>query len=116
MKHGELKYIFRQAMKSVLPLHTLTKKKWGFSFNPYYQFQKDLRSVALNVLTRQRVEDRGVFNYTYLKSIMSHPPHPLLRWHYFFLWLAVGMEIWFQMFIDGDVSRPIFDLEFYTSS
>jgi asparagine synthase (glutamine-hydrolysing) len=115
MKHGELKYIFRQAMEGVLPQHTLAKKKWGFSFNPHYQFQKDLRSVALNVLTRKRVEDRGVFNYTYLKSIMNHPPHPRLRWHYFFLWLAVGMEIWFQMFIDGDVSRPIFNLEHYTS-
>lgn len=115
MKHGELKYLFRQAMKSVLPLHTLTKKKWGFSFNPYYQFQKDLKFVAERILTRQRVEDRGIFNYAYLKKIMEYPPDPRLRWHYFFLWLAVGMEIWFQMFIDGDVSRPIFNLEHYTS-
>jgi asparagine synthase (glutamine-hydrolysing) len=115
MKQGELKYIFRQAMKSVLPMHALTKKKWGFSFNPYYQFQKDLKFVAERILTRQRVDDRGIFNYAYLKRIIEYPPHPRLRWHYFFLWLAVGTEIWFQMFIDGDASRPIFNLEHYTS-
>jgi asparagine synthase (glutamine-hydrolysing) len=113
MKNGELKYLFRQAMESVLPQHTLAKKKWGFSFNPYYQFQKDLKLVAQRILTRQCVDDRGIFNYAYLKKIMESPPHPRLRWHYFFLWLALGMEIWFQMFIDGDVANPVFDLEFY---
>lgn len=113
MKNGELKHLFRQAMAGVLPRHALEKKKWGFSFNPYYQFQKDLKTVAESILTRQRVEDRGVFNYDYLKRIMDHPPHPRLRWHYFFLWLAMGLEIWFQMFMDGDVSNPVFELAYY---
>jgi asparagine synthase (glutamine-hydrolysing) len=116
MKNGELKHLFRKAMAGVLPQHALKKKKWGFAFNPYYQFQKDLKTVAERILTRQRVEDRGVFNYAYLKKIMDHPPHPRLRWHYFFLWLAVGLEIWFQMFIDGDVSAPVFELEYYQQS
>jgi len=75
--------------------------------------KEDLKAVAERILTRQRVEDRGVFNYTYLKGILDHPPHPRLRWHYFFLWLALGMEIWFQMFIEGDLSHPIFELEHY---
>jgi asparagine synthase (glutamine-hydrolysing) len=113
MKNGEAKHLFRRAMEGVLPRHALVKKKWGFSFNPYYQFRKDLRTVAERILTRQRVEDRGVFNYAYLKKIMDYPPHPRLRWHYFFLWLAVGLEIWFRMFMDGDVSKPVFDLEYY---
>jgi asparagine synthase (glutamine-hydrolysing) len=113
MKNGEMKYLFRRSMEGVLPRHALMKKKWGFSFNPYYQFQKDLKTVAERILTRQRVEDRRVFNYAYLKKIMDYPPHPRLRWHYFFLWLAVGLEIWFQMFMDGDVSKPVFDLEYY---
>jgi asparagine synthase (glutamine-hydrolysing) len=116
MKGGELKHLFRRAMRGVLPRHTLVKKKWGFSFNPYYQFQKDLKPVAERILTPQRVRDRGVFNYSYLRAIMDHAPHPRLRWHYFFLWLAVGMEIWFQMFMDGDVAKPVFDLEYYQHS
>jgi len=113
MKGNRLKDLFRKAMEGVLPEYTLRKKKWGFSFNPYYQFQKDLKTVAERVLTRKRVEDRGILNYDYLKRIMDHPPHPRLRWHYFFLWLALGMEIWFQMFIEGHLSAPVFELEHY---
>jgi len=113
MKGGELKYLFRKAMTGILPEHTLAKKKWGFSFNPYYQFQKDLKDVAGKVLTKERVEERGLFNYAYLQRIMVHTPHPRLRWHYFYLWIVLGMEIWFRMFIEGDVSDPVFDLEHY---
>jgi asparagine synthase (glutamine-hydrolysing) len=101
IRRNETKYIFRKAMSGLLPEHVLRKKKWGFSFNPYYQFQKDLKAVAERVLTAQRVAQRGWFNYAYLRRILDHPPHPRLRWHYFFLWLALGLEIWAQMFLDG---------------
>jgi asparagine synthase (glutamine-hydrolysing) len=113
MKGGQLKYLYRKAVTGILPEHTLMKKKWGFAFNPYYQFQKDLKGVAERVLTKERVEERGLFNYAYLRRIMDHPPHPRLRWHYFFLWLACGVEIWFRMFMEGDVTEPVFELEHY---
>lgn len=113
MRGRETKYIFRRAMEGVLPAQTLRKKKWGFSFNPYYQFRKDLRGVAERVLARQRLETQGLFNYQYIRRILDHPPHPRLRWHYFFLWNLVGFQIWHKMFIEGDPRRPCFDLESY---
>jgi len=113
IKRNETKYIFRKAMEGLLPDHALRKKKWGFSFNPYYQFQKDLKTVAERILTRERVNERGWFNYDYLKKIMNHPPHPRLRWHYFYLWLALGFEIWARMFLEGDAAKPDFNLEAY---
>ena len=113
MKHNQTKYIFRRAMTGVLPAHTLRKKKWGFSFNPYHQFQKDLKGAAERVLTRERVTARGWFNYTYLRRILDHPPHPRLRWHYFFLWLALGLEIWAHMFLDGPVASRAAEIEAY---
>ena len=116
IKRQQTKYIFRKAMAGLLPDHTLRKQKWGFSFNPYYQFQKDLKRVAERVLTRQRVEARGWFNYAYLRRILGHPPSPRLRWHYFLLWLVVGLEIWGQMFLEGDVRRPTLELEAYVAS
>jgi len=116
IKGNETKSIFRRAMSSMLPAHTLRKKKWGFSFNPYYQFQKDLRGAAERILTRERIESQGWFNYDYLKSILDHPPHPRLRWHYFFLWNVVGFQIWYQMFIEGDVHHPTFELEAFADT
>jgi len=115
IKRQQTKYIFRQAMAGLLPDHTLRKQKWGFSFNPYYQFQKDLKQVAERVLTRQRVEARGWFNYDYLRRILEHPPSPRLRWHYFLLWLALGLEIWGQMFLQGDIRQPTLELEAYVA-
>lgn len=115
-RRGQGKYIFRRAMEGILPEHALRKKKWGFSFNPYYQFQKDLKGIAEQVLTRERVHARGWFNYAYLRRILDHPPHPRLRWHYFFLWLAVGLEIWAQLFLEGDLAHPTLELDAYLSA
>jgi asparagine synthase (glutamine-hydrolysing) len=108
------KSIFRRAMQPYLAEHTIQKKKWGFTFDPHQQFvHKDLRTVADRILTRQRVEDRGWFSYRFLRRIIEYPPHPRLRWHYFIIWLALGLEIWAQMFLDGDMVNPTTDLEAY---
>jgi asparagine synthase (glutamine-hydrolysing) len=111
MRGQEMKYIFRRSMEGILPRHALEKKKWGFSFNPYHQFRKDLKPVAERILTKERVDQRGWFNYDFLRQILDHPAHPRLRWHYFYLWLALGLEIWCQMFIEGDLDSPETDLE-----
>lgn len=113
IRGNETKHVFRKAMQGLLPAQTLRKKKWGFSFDPYHQFQKDLGTVARRILTREQVEARGIFNYDYLKQIMDHPPHPRLRWHYFYLWNVVGFEIWHRMFIEGNLRQPSFELETY---
>lgn len=112
-KNGEGKYIFKKAMQGILPEETLRKKKWGFTFSSYHQFNKDLKIVAQRVLTRQRVESQGLFNYDYLRRIIEYPSSPNLYWHYFFLWNVVGVTIWQQMFLEGDLSAPNFDLEAY---
>ena len=113
MSGNETKSLFREAMAPWLPEATLRKKKWGFTVDPHLQFRKDLKSVAERVLTRRRVEERGWLDYSYLRRILDHPPHPRLRWHYFFLWLALGLEIWARMFLDGDPHDPPLDLEAY---
>lgn len=113
MKNYQTKYVFREAMRGILPDPIINKKKWGFGFNPYYQFQKDLKAVAERVLTRERVLETGFFNHDFIRQIIEHRPHPRLRWHYFMLWMMVGFQIWYDMFITGDVRCPNFDLESY---
>lgn len=108
----DTKQLFRRAMEPLLPAPTLAKKKWGFTVDSYRQFQKDLRPVAERVLTRRRVEQRGLFDYGYLRSILDHPPHPRMRWHYFLLWLVLGLEIWSRIFLDGR-GEPDLELESY---
>jgi asparagine synthase (glutamine-hydrolysing) len=88
-------------MAQKLPQKIITKKKWGFTVNPYLQFRKDLKDVAMQVLTPEFVEKQGIFSYAYLKRIMDHSPHPKMRWHYNYLWVVLGIAIWQKMFIDS---------------
>jgi asparagine synthase (glutamine-hydrolysing) len=113
MRGNRAKYLFRKAMQPLLPAHTLKKSKQGFAFDPVAEFRKDLRAVANRVLTQRRVEERGWFDYAWLRSVLDHPPHPRLRWHYFVLWLTLGLEIWARQFLEGDIAHPSLDLEAY---
>ena len=110
LDRGETKALFKRAMTQWLPPETLAKKKWGFTFSSYHQFKKDLKEVAERVLTRERVQEVGWFNYGWIRRVLDHPPHPRLRWHYFMLWMMVGFEIWRQTFLTPSLGpRPLAD-------
>jgi asparagine synthase (glutamine-hydrolysing) len=99
--HGhETKYLFRKAVGKYLPESIRNKKKWGFAFNPYYQFQKDLKVAVQDQLTRESVDGLGFFNYSFIEEILRHPPHPRLRWHYFMIWVMLGFHQWYDIFIN----------------
>ncbi len=102
LQKGITKHLMRDALKNRLPQRILNKKKWGFSANPYEQFNKDLKKTAQQILTKKFIEDQGIFNYSYIKRILDYPPHPSLRWHYNYIWLVVGFAIWEKMFLLSD--------------
>jgi asparagine synthase (glutamine-hydrolysing) len=114
MRGNRTKYLLRKAMKPYLPPPILEKKKWGFTFNPYLQFQKDLKQTAEKILTRKRIESDGIFNYDYIRSILDAKPHPRLRWHYNYIWILTGFYIWKKMYIETlDFKKRIFQLDAY---
>lgn len=114
IKKNQTKYLFRKTMEGHLPPKIITKKKWGFTVNPYLQFKKDLKTVAESILTKEFVEEQGIFNYEYIRQILNYRPHPKLRWHYNYIWVAMGIAIWQKMFIESDrFLKREFDLESY---
>lgn len=113
IKNNTTKYLFRKAMEDKLPPKIISKKKWGFTVNPYLQFKKDLKEVAERVLTPEFVAKQGIFNYNYIKKILDYPAHPKLRWHYNYIWMVLGMAMWEKMFIEGDIEKKDFDLKNY---
>jgi len=111
MRGAETKYLFRKAVASYLPEPILKKKKWGFSFNPYYQFQKDLKKAVQDRLTKQAVDELGFFNFGFIEKVLKHHPHPRLRWHYFMIWVMLGFHQWYDLFIEeqGFCRKPLTD-------
>ncbi|MGH1364268.1 MAG: asparagine synthase (glutamine-hydrolyzing) [Calditrichia bacterium] len=114
MRSTQTKYLLRKAMTPYLPERIIRKKKWGFTFNSYLQFQKDLKPTAERILTKKRVERDGIFNYDYIRAILDTPPHPKMRWHYFHLWLLTGLCIWQDMYLNSNkFEEKQFELEAY---
>jgi len=97
----KLKPVMKRALAPLLPPAVLKKKKWGFSFNPYHQFRKDLRSLCLRELDRRFIEEQGIFRYEFIRGILEARPTPLMRWHYFMIWQILGLKFWQEMFIGG---------------
>ena len=101
---GGLKSVLKRALHGTLPEETLMKKKWGFSVDPVEQYKKDLRSLALEVLTPERMRRGGIFNPGFVTDVLNARPHPRLRWHYFMLWQMIGVELWRDIFLGADGS------------
>jgi asparagine synthase (glutamine-hydrolysing) len=97
---GGPKGLLKAALRGILPDRVLDKQKWGFTFDPVEQYKKDLRSMAVEVLTPERIRRTGVFNPAFVAQVLRATPHQRLRWHYFLLWQMIGVELWRDIFHD----------------
>ncbi len=52
-----MKGLLKQALRGVLPDRVLDKKKWGFTFDPVEQYDKDLGTMARELLTPARLAE-----------------------------------------------------------
>ena len=101
------KVVMRRALAPLLPPSILRKKKLGFTFNSYQQYRQGLRKLCIRELTRDFIEEQGIFRYDFIKSILDTPPSPLLRWHYFMLWQLLGLKFWQEIFLENRHWREI---------
>jgi asparagine synthase (glutamine-hydrolysing) len=92
------KGFLKAALADVLPAETLRKRKWGFTVDPVEQYKKDLRGMALELLTPERLRRTGIFNPAFVRDVVAARPRQRLRWHYFMLWQMVGLELWHEAF------------------
>ena len=99
---GGPKALLKDALRGVLPDQVLTKRKWGFTFDPVEQYRnRDLGSLVREKLTPERMRRTGIFNPEFVQAVVKARPHQRLRWHYFVLWQMIGVEMWHEMFVSG---------------
>jgi asparagine synthase (glutamine-hydrolysing) len=95
------KGLLKQALTGVLPDRVLHKRKWGFTFDPVEQYQKDLGPMVREMLSPDRLRQSGIFNPEFVQAVLKAQPHQRLRWHYFLLWQMIGVETWLAAFTQG---------------
>lgn len=102
MKHGKKKGLMKEVVGQWVPKEILSRKKSGFQLPIHEVFQLNLRPLCETHLSKKRIQEDGLFNYTFIQEVLSAKPHFRLRWHYFLLFLMIGFNVWQDIFIRGE--------------
>lgn len=102
MPGGKLKHLMRQVVSEWLPPEIIHRPKSGFQVPIHQFFNTHLRPLCETCLSRQRLEDDGLFNYSFVEAVLAARPDKRLRWHYFMLYLMLGTTAWLDIFERGE--------------
>ena len=94
------KYIFREAMRSMLPEEVLNQPKAGFAAPVDHWLAHDLRPVVDDLLSESRVRSRGLFRPEVVRRYVDEHQKGSEDWS-MQVWQLLTLETWMQMFIDG---------------
>ena len=71
IRHGERKYILKQALRDVLPAEILRRRKEGFSIPMKNWLKEDLSPVMHDLLAPERIRRRGWFSPVAVTELME---------------------------------------------
>jgi asparagine synthase (glutamine-hydrolysing) len=96
LKGFEKRYIFKQAMKGILPDKVLYKKKHGFGVPLGRWFLQDpqLQSLIQDVLHDPRTRQRGYFRSAFFDSLLDLHRRNHGRFYGEIIWYIVALELW----------------------
>ncbi|MFX4262063.1 asparagine synthase (glutamine-hydrolyzing) [Pelotomaculum propionicicum] len=95
-KGGQPKYLFRKAIKNLIPDEVFNRKdKMGFPVPLHLWFRGSLRDYAREVLLDDTARQRGIFSPVALEKAIEKEQDFGRA-----IWGALCMELWFKTFID----------------
>ena len=98
LRGGTTKYLFKQAMRGILPDHIIDRPKHGFAVPLAHWFRGELAGFARDLLLSDTCRGRGVFNLPYLERLLSLNARG--RNLDLQLWTALSFEMWCRRFLD----------------
>jgi len=94
------KYLFREAMRSMLPEEVLRQPKAGFAAPVDYWLAHDLRPMVDDLLWESQVRRRGLFRPEVVRRYVDEHRRGAEDWS-MQIWQLLTLEIWMQLFLDG---------------
>lgn len=96
LKGFQKRYIFKQAMKGVLPHQVLYKKKHGFGVPLGRWFLQDaqLQSFVQDVLGDPRTRQRGYFRPEFFDQLTKLHQHEHAAFYGESIWYLLALELW----------------------
>lgn len=97
IKKGIKKYIFKKALKSILPQDIIARNKMGFGVPLAKWFRSDLRDYVYDVLVKKQSKNSGFLNKEKIKEILDlHSSGKENFANHIFALLM--LELWFQKY------------------
>jgi asparagine synthase (glutamine-hydrolysing) len=107
LRDRQTKYIFKRAVRNLLPEEIIDRPKQGFSVPLEQWFRKDLRDISADMLLDGRLAQRGYFKPGAVRRLLEEHWRGSVSWHNH-LWTLLMLESWHRMFIDErPTSKPI---------
>jgi asparagine synthase (glutamine-hydrolysing) len=98
MQGNKPKAFMRNMLKDVLPAEILSRPKSGFQVNAASFFQDNLSELSGYYLSREKIQDYGLFNPDFVAEVLSYRVGTSTRWHYFMLYMMMMCHIWLEIF------------------
>jgi len=101
----DTKYIFKKAMRGILPDTIIDRQKHGFAVPLAHWFRGELAGFARDVLLSRTCRDRGIFDTASVERLFEL--HTRGRDLDLQLWTMLSFELWCQRFLDTTDVRDV---------
>jgi asparagine synthase (glutamine-hydrolysing) len=98
------KYIFREAMRNLLPAEVLQQPKAGFAAPIDYWLAHDLREMVDDLLSETSIRKRGIFRPEAIRRFISEHRSGAQDWS-MQIWQFLTLEHWMRIFLDSDSAQ-----------
>ena len=99
IKNGESKFILKKVAEKILPLKIVYRPKAPFSAPIRSWMSNELKPLVDELLSREVVEKRGLFNYSFIKHIIDEDRNGFED-NAYRIYQLLTVELWFREFID----------------
>ncbi|MBA2526780.1 MAG: asparagine synthase (glutamine-hydrolyzing) [Pyrinomonadaceae bacterium] len=99
----ETKYIFKRAVRNLVPDEILNRPKQGFGVPVQKWINQQLRARIHETLTESRTRERGLTEPAYVSCLLDEHERGR-RDHSAALWTLLMLELWYRAFVDAE--RP----------
>jgi asparagine synthase (glutamine-hydrolysing) len=103
MKGFRGKWLFRKALRDLLPRNILYRQKRGFSIPHSRWLRGELRPLLRDTLLAKRVYERGQLSRPVVERMIDEHDTGRVN-HGLRLWNLLWLELWQQAFIDAPSS------------
>jgi asparagine synthase (glutamine-hydrolysing) len=98
------KFIFRRAMRDILPREVLQQPKAGFAAPVDYWLAHDLKEMLDDLLSPGQLRKRGLFQPVKVQNYIDEHRSGRHDWS-MQLWQFLTLELWMQTFLDGGARK-----------